>query len=136
MPGCRLHLRAVAARSGPASASVVGRVEAHETPEARFANAMDRLQPLLNNYFTKGSTWKEVGVTQEQVITINQPIGLSSPQLWAYAQELINDAVRQGFLHPANTDPATRGRQGYRNQWSVLISADSNSMRLPHGSCA
>ncbi|HEY3947361.1 MAG TPA: HD domain-containing protein [Solirubrobacteraceae bacterium] len=79
--------------------------EAHKTPEARFAKAMDRLQPLLNNYFTKGSTWREVGVTEEQVIAINQPIGLSSPQLWAYAQELIKDAVRQGFLRPANTDP-------------------------------
>jgi putative hydrolase of HD superfamily len=79
--------------------------EAHETPEARFAKAMDRLQPLLNNYFTKGSTWKEVRVTQEQVIAANQPIGLSSPKLWGYAQELIKDAVRQGFLRPANTDP-------------------------------
>jgi putative hydrolase of HD superfamily len=79
--------------------------EAHETPEARFAKAMDRLQPLLNNYFTKGSTWKEVGVTEEQVIAINQPIGLSSPQLWAYAQELIKDAAHQGFLRQANTDP-------------------------------
>ncbi len=79
--------------------------EAHETPEARFANAMDRLQPLLNGYFTTGSTWKEAGVTQEQVIARNQPIGLASPRLWAYAQELIKDAVRQGFLHPAHTDP-------------------------------
>lgn len=72
--------------------------EAHQTPEARFAKAMDRLQPLLNNYFTKGSAWKELGVTEEQVTAINQPIGLSSPRLWAYAQELIKDAVRQGFL--------------------------------------
>jgi putative hydrolase of HD superfamily len=72
--------------------------EAHETPEARFAKAMDRLQPLLNNYFTKGSTWKEVRVTQQQVIAANQLIDLSSPQLWAYAQDLIKDAVRQGFL--------------------------------------
>ena len=79
--------------------------EAHETPEARFAKAMDRLQPLLNNYFTNGSTWKELGVTQEQVIAINQPIAIASPQLWAYAQELIKDAVRQGYLPPANTDP-------------------------------
>jgi putative hydrolase of HD superfamily len=79
--------------------------EARESPEARFASAMDRLQPLLTNYFTKGHTWKEPGVTQDRVIARNQLIGLSSPQLWAYAQELIKDAVRQGFLHPTNTDP-------------------------------
>jgi hypothetical protein len=52
-----------------------------------------------------GSPWKESGVTEEQVIARNQLIGLSSPRLWAYAQELIKDAVRQGFLRPANTDP-------------------------------
>ena len=79
--------------------------ETRESPEARFASAIDRLQPLLTNYFTQGDTWKESGVIQEQVIARNQLIGLSSPQLWAYAQELIKDAVRQGFLRPANTDP-------------------------------
>ncbi len=79
--------------------------ETQESPEARFASAIDRLQPLLSNYFTQGDTWKEAGVTQEQVIARNQMIGLSSPRLWAYAQELIKDAVRQGFLRPADTDP-------------------------------
>jgi putative hydrolase of HD superfamily len=78
--------------------------EAHETPEARFANAMDRLQPLLNNYFTGGETWKEPGVTEDRVIARNQVIGLGSPKLWAYAEGLIKDAVRQGFLLPADTD--------------------------------
>lgn len=79
--------------------------EAQESREARFANAMDRLQPLLTNYFTKGATWKEPGVTQDRVIARNELIDLAAPELWAYAQELIKDAVRQGFLRPANTDP-------------------------------
>jgi 5'-deoxynucleotidase YfbR-like HD superfamily hydrolase/8-oxo-dGTP pyrophosphatase MutT (NUDIX family) len=78
--------------------------EARETPEARFASAIDRLQPLLNSYFTTGYTWKEAGVSREQVIARNQLIGLSSPRLWAYARELIEDAVRQGFLPEANAD--------------------------------
>ena len=78
--------------------------EGQETAEARFANAIDRLQPLLNNYFTGGETWREPGVTRDRVIARNQLIGLSSPQLWAYAQELIKDAVRQGFLRPADAD--------------------------------
>jgi putative hydrolase of HD superfamily len=78
--------------------------EARETPEARFASAIDRLQPLLNSYFTTGCTWKEAGVSREQVIARNQLIGLSSPRLWAYARELIEDAVRQGFLPETNTD--------------------------------
>jgi putative hydrolases of HD superfamily len=64
---------------------------------------MDRLQPLLTNYFTKGYSWKEPGVTQDRVIARNELIGLSSPRLWAYAQDLIKDAVRQGFLRPQRT---------------------------------
>jgi putative hydrolase of HD superfamily len=79
--------------------------EARESPEARFASAMDRLQPLLCNYFTQGATWKEPGVTQDRVIARNELIGLASPQLWAYAEGLIQDATRQGFLRPADTDP-------------------------------
>jgi putative hydrolase of HD superfamily len=79
--------------------------EAHETPEARFANPIDRLQPLLNNYFTGGETWREPGVTEDRVIARNQLIGAAAPALWAYAEGLIHDATRQGFLRPANTDP-------------------------------
>jgi putative hydrolase of HD superfamily len=72
--------------------------EAHETPEARFANAIDRLQPLLNNYFTGGETWREPGVNKDRVIARNELIGLGAPRLWAYAEGLIEDAVRKGFL--------------------------------------
>ena len=33
--------------------------EERKTPESRFANALDRLQPFLHNYFTEGQTWQE-----------------------------------------------------------------------------
>jgi len=75
--------------------------EAHETPEARFANAIDRLQPLLNNYFTGGETWREPGVTEDRVIARNQVIGAGAPALWAYAEGLIHDATRRGVLRSA-----------------------------------
>ena len=42
--------------------------EAVETSEARFAKALDRLQPLLLNTLTDGGTWTENGVTEQQVI--------------------------------------------------------------------
>ena len=32
--------------------------EARATPEARFAKAMDRLQPLLLNWMARGGTWR------------------------------------------------------------------------------
>lgn len=79
--------------------------EAQESPEARFAKAMDRLQPLLHNYFTKGGTWQAPGVTQDRVIARKELIGLASPELWAYAESLIHDATRQGFLPRPRTEP-------------------------------
>ncbi|MBW1891807.1 MAG: HD domain-containing protein, partial [Deltaproteobacteria bacterium] len=42
--------------------------EAGKTAEARFAAAMDRLQPLLHNYNTEGGTWKEHRILKDQVI--------------------------------------------------------------------
>jgi putative hydrolases of HD superfamily len=72
--------------------------EAQRSPEARFAKAIDRFQPLLHNYFTRGGTWKNPGVTRARVIDRKRVIERGSPRLWAYAQELIDDAVAQGFL--------------------------------------
>ena len=74
--------------------------EARETPEARFAAALDRLQPLLHNYRTGGATWKPHGVTCDRVIGRNRPIEEGAPELWAYARGLIEDAVEKGFLAP------------------------------------
>jgi len=72
--------------------------EASQTPEAKFAAALDRLQPLMHNYFTEGSTWREHGVKVSQVIQRNRHMAEGSPRLWAYAESLIRDAVEKGYL--------------------------------------
>jgi putative hydrolase of HD superfamily len=72
--------------------------EARQSPEARFAAALDRLQPILHNYQTRGKAWTEHGITAEQVIARNKHIAEGSPRLWEYAEGLIRDAVAQGFL--------------------------------------
>ena len=74
--------------------------EARESAEARFAVAVDRLQPLLLNYVNGGPGWRKHGVTARQVRAINAEIDRGSPALWRYAQELIADAERRGFLAP------------------------------------
>lgn len=64
--------------------------EAGETPAARFAKALDRLQPLLTNTLTKGGTWTESGVSEHQVIERYGPaIARGSPILWQHAQALV-----------------------------------------------
>jgi putative hydrolase of HD superfamily len=73
--------------------------EAAETPEARFAKGMDRLMPLLHNHHTQGRSWREHGIRREQVAQRLLPdLEKASPVLRELGQELINDAVRQGWL--------------------------------------
>lgn len=73
--------------------------EAADTPESRFANAVDRLQPvLLNHAAGAGGPWREHGVTVDRVVERNSLIGLGATMLWEVARERIDDAVRQGHL--------------------------------------
>lgn len=73
--------------------------EEHKTPEARFARAMDRLQPLLHNFFTSGGTWHTPGVTRRDVLARKAPIGQASELLWKAATDIIGEGVRRGFLN-------------------------------------
>jgi putative hydrolase of HD superfamily len=72
--------------------------EAKDTPESKFANALDRLQPFLHNYFTRGHTWQKHGIQKSQVIARMQPVDDGSHFLWDYISRLIDDAVEKGFL--------------------------------------
>jgi putative hydrolases of HD superfamily len=72
------------------------------SPEARFARALDRLQPLLLNYASAGQAWREHGIEAEQVRGVNAVIGEGSPELWALAQRIIDDAVARGWLPPGD----------------------------------
>jgi putative hydrolases of HD superfamily len=72
--------------------------EAQESPEARFAAALDRLMPLLHNYCTQGRSWREHGVCSQQVLDRTQQIRDGSERLWELARWLISDAVEQGYL--------------------------------------
>lgn len=73
--------------------------EAMETPESRFANAVDRMQPaVLNHVAGEASTWKEHGVTVPQAVKRLSPIGNGSSTLWAHTQSIIDEARRQGHI--------------------------------------
>jgi|SRR5579859_1388669 len=75
--------------------------EERRTSEARFARALDRLQPMLLNMRTGGGTWVAHGVTLEQVLSKVALIEDGSASLGRYAREMIAAAVDQGFLRPA-----------------------------------
>lgn len=72
--------------------------EAGETLEARFARAMDRLEPLLQNSSNNGGTWNEFGVNYDKVYSKKSVIKYGSSVLWEYAENLLNDSVYKGIL--------------------------------------
>lgn len=73
--------------------------EAAVTPEARFARAMDNIQPLMLNAATDGKAWREHGVHLEQVLGRQERTKYGSEQLWEYAYEtFIRPNVEKGNL--------------------------------------
>jgi putative hydrolase of HD superfamily len=72
--------------------------EEASTPEAKFASSLDRLQPLILNYNTKGHTWKKPGVTSQKVIARNSLLRESAPELWEFALKTIEESVNKGYL--------------------------------------
>jgi len=73
--------------------------EAQSTPEARFANALDRIQPLLLNYSKGGLTWKTHDIRHEQVEGRMKPVFDGSEKIGGLAAEIIRRAVEEGMLH-------------------------------------
>jgi len=76
--------------------------DAMETPEAKYAAAMDRLQPVLMNFLNKGGTWKEHNISKDQVVKRNRRIEDGAPALWELASQLIDEAVEMGLLRDDN----------------------------------
>lgn len=74
--------------------------EAARTPEARFAKAIDRLQPILLNWMAKGGTWQWPGVTADVVRARTAGIKDGSRQLWDAVHSMIEDGVRSGWIRP------------------------------------
>jgi len=72
--------------------------EARESDDAIFAAAIDKLQPLLFNYFSDGGTWVQYNITATQVLETQQIIEKASKPLWQFVHALITDASNRGFL--------------------------------------
>jgi putative hydrolase of HD superfamily len=72
--------------------------EARQTPEARYAKAMDSLLPLLQTTANGGAFWRKHGITRDQVLGAKRCIADSSQALWKLAQALIDEFHQQGVL--------------------------------------
>ncbi len=74
--------------------------EAKETPESKYANAVDRIQPLINNYMTNGHTWKEGDVRAPQILKRMDIIRTTTPALWPIVEGIISTSIEKGILKP------------------------------------
>lgn len=72
--------------------------EEHATPEARFANALDRFQALLLNFTSGGGSWHTHGVRRSQVLARMEPVRVTLPALWPYVIEVIDQSVTRGLI--------------------------------------
>lgn len=72
--------------------------EACETPESRYAHAMDNLQPLILNHSNGGSDWKEHGVTADQVYGRQSKTRLGSEKLYELTDRIIRENIEKGTL--------------------------------------
>jgi len=72
--------------------------ETRQTPEAKFAAAVDRFQPMLLNCRTEGAAWRKHGITRDRVIARNSYIAEGSAALWDYAARMIEQTVAEGNL--------------------------------------
>ncbi|HLQ19272.1 MAG TPA: HD domain-containing protein, partial [Tabrizicola sp.] len=61
--------------------------EAAETPDARFAKSLDRVQPVMANLMSGGGTWKTYDVTYEQLESrVGSKIAKGAPALWDWVK--------------------------------------------------
>lgn len=92
--------------------AVFDEFEANRTPEARFARAMDNLQPLLLNHSNEGGDWKEHGVTAAAVYARQSGTRLGSEKLYRVTDRILRENIRKGNLkeETADEDAPPEGR--------------------------
>ena len=78
--------------------------EAYETPESKFAHAMDNLQPLMLNNSNGGSDWREHEVTAEQVYKRQSKTKLGSEKLYEVTDKMIRENIKRGSLKDCKGD--------------------------------
>ena len=73
--------------------------ETGETPEARFAHAVDRAMPVLINVNNHGQSWRENRISYERVVRrVTPEIQAGCPALWEYVKVRLDEAKGKGYF--------------------------------------
>jgi putative hydrolase of HD superfamily len=80
-------------KQGDAFLRLYREFEARKTAEAKFAAALDRLEPIMQNYYTSGYAWKKHNITRDRLLSVNRHIAEGSETLWQLARGMIEETV-------------------------------------------
>lgn len=69
-----------------------------ETPDAKYAACMDRIQPYLHNTLTDGHTWVEGKVSKTQVLERSAVIEETLPEVWDWVLKNVENGVKNGWI--------------------------------------
>jgi putative hydrolase of HD superfamily len=69
-----------------------------ETYESKYAAALDRLHPVIHNYYTGGVSWLANGIVRSQVIKRLAPVQMVSETLWDFTLDILQRSIDQGIL--------------------------------------
>ena len=78
--------------------SIVDEFDAYTTAEAKFAHAMDNLQPLMLNHSNDGGDWREHKVTAKQVYGRQEKTRLGSEVLYQATDEILRENIAKGSI--------------------------------------
>ena len=72
--------------------------DAMQTPDAKYAAAIDRLQPFWGNYKTQGIQWMKHGAKKEAVMRRIAVVREALPAVWELVLTAVDEAVENGWL--------------------------------------
>jgi len=76
--------------------------EAHQTTDAQYSRAMDRLSPLLNSFHTRGVRWEKFDVDADKVRHRHKAISDGANELGVLASSIVDQCVEAGYLRCSN----------------------------------
>lgn len=72
--------------------------EAGETPDSKYAKAIDRIPPILHNLHGNGHSWNAHNIPKEKVFSVNSRIKEGSESVWKFIESKLDKAVSEGLL--------------------------------------
>jgi len=86
------------AEQGEALRALWEEFEAGNSPEAKFAKAVDRFSAFIMNHHNNGGTWVSHGVAADQILALNRHIADGSRPIWETVEAIVADALARGWV--------------------------------------